>query len=106
MFAHHARHSPSRSGRRRGPRPVVAVLRPFVPSVDCGLWTVDSGLPGSRFNTSVTQMVQNIGNTFEAVLDRLSDAVEKSRAYEPEKRVCLESDPHRQLSAVVPGIRD
>jgi hypothetical protein len=37
-------------------------------------------------------MVQNIGNTLGRVVDRLTDAVEKSRAYEPEKRVCVKSD--------------
>jgi hypothetical protein len=49
----------------------------------------------SRFNTSVTQMVQDIGNTWKAVLDKLSDAVETSRTHEPEKRVCITSDEQR-----------
>ena len=51
----------------------------------------------SRFNTSVTQMVQNIGNTWPAELDKLPNAVEKSRTYEPEKRVCIESASYPQL---------
>ena len=46
----------------------------------------------SRFNTWVTQMVQDIGNTWQAVLDKLSDAVEASRTNEPEERVCITSD--------------
>ena len=44
-----------------------------------------------RFNTSVTQMVQNIGNTWRAGLNSLLDALEESRTYEPEERVCVES---------------
>jgi len=37
-------------------------------------------------------MVQDIGNTWRAVLDKLSDAVEKNRTDEPENRVCVASD--------------
>ena len=55
----------------------------------------------SRFNTSVTQMVQNIGNTLVAGLNNLPDALEKSRTYEPEKRVCIESDSDEELSKTV-----
>lgn len=50
---------------------------------------------GSRFNTSVTQMVQDIGNTWEVVLDKLPDAVETSRANEAKERVCVTSDEQR-----------
>ena len=49
----------------------------------------------SRFNTWVTQMVQNIGNTRAAELDKLADALETNRTYEPEERVCIESDAQR-----------
>jgi transposase InsO family protein len=48
--------------------------------------------PGSRFNTWVTQMVQDMGNTWRAVLGKLFDAVETIRAHEPKNRVCIESD--------------
>jgi len=52
----------------------------------------------SRFNTSVTQMVQNIGNTWQAgYFDSLPDAVEKSRTNEPKKRVCVESDLYQEF---------
>jgi hypothetical protein len=44
-------------------------------------------------------MVQNMGNSWRADWDNLRDAMEKSRTYEPEKRVCIESDSYRQLSA-------
>ena len=40
-------------------------------------------------------MVQNIGNTRPAELDKLPDAVETNRTYEPEERVCIESDTER-----------
>ena len=44
----------------------------------------------SRFNTSVTQMVQNIGNTWQAWQLEIGceHALEKDRTYEPEERVC------------------
>ena len=68
--------------------------------------TIVSLVSRSRFNTSVTQMVQNIGNTWLAELNNLPDAVEESRTYEPEKRICIESDSQQELSTTVRGVRD
>jgi len=37
------------------------------------------------------------GNTMPADLNNLSDALEENRTYEPEKRVCIESDSYLQF---------
>lgn len=56
-----------------------------------------SAFPRCRFNTSVTEMVQNIGNIWQAGLSNLRDAMENSRTYEAEERVCIESDSYPQF---------
>src|SRR5215471_292277 len=52
-------------------------------------------------------MVQNIGNTFGGgVWLSWPDAVEESRACEPEKRICIARDGDIEFSGVMPGVWD
>src|SRR5258707_14483943 len=60
----------------------------------------------SRFNTWVTPMVQDMGNTSAANLLRAVDAMERTKGDESTNGVCVASSADRELSRFVSGVWD